>query len=175
MVLVGGVAHHLMDAGGVEIAQQPADDVWMVQAGVAGILHKHHSTGTLCQTIRQIAGGYRMATKPEQHDVVVAFAKSLKPPVRLSLQALETLAVIAYKQPVTAPEIGEIRGVDSSGVLVTPGFGRWPSRVPDLVTRSPVTANVPLFARAPRRVVARRFPAKILVGGLPVSKKCRIL
>lgn len=69
--------------------------------------------------IRQVAGGYRMSTKPEHHDVVRAFAKSLKPPIRLSLQALETLAVIAYKQPVTAPEISEIRGVDSSGVLAT--------------------------------------------------------
>jgi segregation and condensation protein B len=69
--------------------------------------------------IRQIAGGYRMATKPEHHDVVVNFAKSLKPPVRLSLQALETLAVIAYKQPVTVPEISEIRGVDTSGVIAT--------------------------------------------------------
>jgi len=69
--------------------------------------------------IRQIAGGYRMATKPEHHDVVVGFAKSLKPPVRLSLQALETLSVIAYKQPVTVPEISEIRGVDSSGVIAT--------------------------------------------------------
>jgi segregation and condensation protein B len=69
--------------------------------------------------IRQIAGGYRMATKPEHHDVVVGFAKSLKPPIRLSLQALETLAVIAYKQPVTGPEVSEIRGVDSSGVIAT--------------------------------------------------------
>ena len=69
--------------------------------------------------VRQVAGGYRMSTKPEHHDVVRAFAKSLKPPVRLSLQALETLAVIAYKQPVTSPEISEIRGVDSSGVLAT--------------------------------------------------------
>src|SRR5437868_13295901 len=69
--------------------------------------------------IRQIAGGYRMATKPEQHDVVRAFAKSLKPPIRLSLPALETLAVIAYKQPVTVPEISEIRGVDSGGVIAT--------------------------------------------------------
>jgi len=69
--------------------------------------------------IRRIAGGYRMATKPEHHDVVVSFAKSLKPPVRLSLQALETLSVIAYKQPVTVPEISEIRGVDSSGVIAT--------------------------------------------------------
>src|SRR5690349_14137258 len=77
--------------------------------------------------IRQVAGGYRMATKPEHHDVVRAFAKSLKPPVRLSLPALETLAVIAYKQPVTVPEISEIRGVDSSGVTAT------------LLERKPVT------------------------------------
>ena len=69
--------------------------------------------------IRQVAGGYRMSTKPEQHDVVRSFAKSLKPPIRLSLPALETLAVIAYKQPVTVPEISEIRGVDSGGVIAT--------------------------------------------------------
>ncbi|HLW53640.1 MAG TPA: SMC-Scp complex subunit ScpB [Candidatus Angelobacter sp.] len=69
--------------------------------------------------IRQVAGGYRMSTKPEHHDVVRAFSKSLKPPVRLSLPALETLAVIAYKQPVTVPEINEIRGVDASGVIGT--------------------------------------------------------
>src|ERR1700757_263560 len=67
--------------------------------------------------IREIAGGYRVATKAEYHDVVRGFIKSLKPPMKLSLQALETLAVIAYKQPVTAPEVSEIRGVDSSGVL----------------------------------------------------------
>jgi segregation and condensation protein B len=69
--------------------------------------------------IRQVAGGYRMSTKPEHHDVVRAFSKSLKPPIRLSLQSLETLAVIAYKQPVTVPEISDIRGVDSSGVIGT--------------------------------------------------------
>lgn len=69
--------------------------------------------------IRQVAGGYRMSTKPEHHDVVRAFSKSLKPPIRLSLQALETLAVIAYKQPVTVPEISEIRGVDAAGVIGT--------------------------------------------------------
>ncbi len=69
--------------------------------------------------IRQIAGGYRMSTKPEQHDLVRDFAKSLKPPIRLSLPALETLAVIAYKQPVTVPEINEIRGVDAGGVIGT--------------------------------------------------------
>jgi segregation and condensation protein B len=69
--------------------------------------------------IRQVAGGYRMSTKPEQHEVVRSFAKSLKPPIRLSLPALETLAVIAYKQPVTVPEISDIRGVDSGGVIGT--------------------------------------------------------
>src|SRR5436853_1999525 len=69
--------------------------------------------------VRQVAGGYRMSTKPEQHDVVRVFAKSLKPAIRLSLPALETLAVIAYKQPVTVPEISEIRGVDSNGVIAT--------------------------------------------------------
>ena len=69
--------------------------------------------------VRQVAGGYRMSTKPEQHDVVRDFAKSLKPPIRLSFLALETLAVIAYKQPVTVAEIGEIRGVDASGVIGT--------------------------------------------------------
>jgi segregation and condensation protein B len=67
--------------------------------------------------IREIAGGYRMATKPEYHDAIRSFVKSLKPPMKLSLQALETLAVVAYKQPVTGPEISEIRGVESAGVL----------------------------------------------------------
>jgi segregation and condensation protein B len=67
--------------------------------------------------IREIAGGYRMATKPQCHDAVRLFVKSLKPALKLSLPALETLAVIAYKQPVTAPEVNEIRGVDSSGVF----------------------------------------------------------
>src|SRR5579872_5469462 len=69
--------------------------------------------------IRQVAGGYRMSTKPDQHELVRSFAKSLKPPIRLSLPALETLAVIAYKQPATVPEISEIRGVDSGGVIAT--------------------------------------------------------
>jgi segregation and condensation protein B len=69
--------------------------------------------------IRAVAGGYKMYTKPQQHDVVRRFIKSLRPPLRLTMPALETLAVIAYKQPVTGPEIGEIRGVNTSGVLKT--------------------------------------------------------
>ena len=70
-------------------------------------------------TIREVAGGYKMATKAEHHERVRAFVKSLRPPLKLSLPALETLAVIAYKQPVTGPEILEIRGVQGGGVLKT--------------------------------------------------------
>jgi segregation and condensation protein B len=103
------------------VAEGAADDA-EVKSRVRAVLEEliadyaaaHHGI-----EIRQIASGYRMSTKPEQHDVVRDFAKSLKPPIRLSLPALETLAVIAYKQPVTVPEISEIRGVDSSGVIAT--------------------------------------------------------
>jgi segregation and condensation protein B len=69
--------------------------------------------------IRKVAGGYKFYTKPQHHEVVRKFIKSLRPPVRLTMPALETLAVIAYKQPVTGPEIQEIRGVNCSGVLQT--------------------------------------------------------
>jgi segregation and condensation protein B len=69
--------------------------------------------------VRAVAGGYKLYTKPQHHDVVRRFIKSLRPPLRLSMPALETLAVIAYKQPVTAPEISEIRGVNTSGVIST--------------------------------------------------------
>jgi segregation and condensation protein B len=78
-----------------------------------------------CQTdergieIRKVAGGYKYYTKPQHHDVVRRFIKSLKPPVRLTMPALETLSVIAYKQPVTLPEIQEIRGVNCAGVIQT--------------------------------------------------------
>lgn len=70
-------------------------------------------------SIREVAGGYRMTTKPEHHDAVRQFVRNLNPPLRLSLPALETLAVIAYKQPITAPEIMEIRGVQGAGVIKT--------------------------------------------------------
>ncbi|MEJ2007308.1 MAG: SMC-Scp complex subunit ScpB [Acidobacteriota bacterium] len=69
--------------------------------------------------VRQVAGGYRFSSKPEHHEVLRKFVKSLKAPVRLSKPALETLAVIAYRQPVTVPEIEEIRGVDCGGVIHT--------------------------------------------------------
>jgi len=69
--------------------------------------------------VRQVAAGYKFSSKPEHHDVLRKFVKSLKPPLRLSKPALETLAVIAYRQPVTLPEIDEIRGVDCGGVIHT--------------------------------------------------------
>ncbi len=69
--------------------------------------------------VRKVAGGWKFYTKPQHHDVVRKFIKSLQPPLRLTMPALETLAVIAYKQPVTAPEINEIRGVNVGGVIKT--------------------------------------------------------
>ena len=80
-------------------------------------LFRDYATSDRGLEIREVAGGFRLGTKAEYHDAVRGFVKSLKPPLKLSLQALETLAVVAYKQPVTAPEISEIRGVDSGGVL----------------------------------------------------------
>ena len=69
--------------------------------------------------IRQVANGYKFSTKAEHHEILRKYVKSLKPLVRLSKPALETLAVIAYRQPVTLPEIEEIRGVDCGGVIHT--------------------------------------------------------
>lgn len=69
--------------------------------------------------LRKVAGGYKFYTKPQHHDVVRRFIKTLRPPVRLTMPALETLSVIAYKQPTTLPEIQEIRGVNCSGVVKT--------------------------------------------------------
>jgi segregation and condensation protein B len=69
--------------------------------------------------VRAVAGGYKIYTKPQHHEVVRRFIKSLRPSLRLTMPALETLAVIAYKQPATAPEINEIRGVNTAGVLKT--------------------------------------------------------
>ena len=70
-------------------------------------------------TVREIAGGYKMSTKPEHHEAIRAFVKNLKPALKLSLAALETLALIAYKQPITAPEVMDVRGVQGAGVLKT--------------------------------------------------------
>ncbi len=111
----------LAEGGFEEGLEQKAIDAEVkkrVKAAIEELAQEYETSGRGME-IRQVAGGWRMGTKPEHHDVVRHFVKSLKPPIKLSLPALETLAVIAYKQPVTAPEISEIRGVDSSGVLAT--------------------------------------------------------
>jgi len=94
---------------------EPAERVQPLLAEIAAEFEKPEHG----MAIREVAGGYKMATKPEHHEAVRTFAKSLKPPLKLSLAALETLAVIAYKQPVTVPEIQEIRGVQGAGVVKT--------------------------------------------------------
>ncbi len=107
----------LRDAGGSQGAE-PAEFRAAVRAAIDE-LAADYDAAERGMEVRQVAGGYRMSTRPEHHEVVKAFVKNLKPPVRLSLPALETLSVIAYKQPVTVPEISEIRGVDTSGVIAT--------------------------------------------------------
>jgi len=105
------------EAEAKRIARQRDRDVKTVLRQLIDELLAEYASDNRGIEIREIAGGYRMATKPECHDAVRMFIKSLKPALKLSLPALETLAVIAYKQPVTAPEVNEIRGVDSSGVF----------------------------------------------------------
>jgi len=90
----------------------------VVQSSIDELVASHASEERGIE-IRAVAGGYKFYTKPQHHDVVRRFIKSLRPPLRLTMPALETLAVISYKQPVTGPEIGEIRGVNTSGVLKT--------------------------------------------------------
>jgi segregation and condensation protein B len=95
--------------------QQPEEHVQaLLEQLVAEFDKPEHGIG-----IREVAGGYKMATKAEHHDTVRNFVKNLKPPLKLSLPALETLAVIAYKQPVTGPEVMAIRGVQGAGVFKT--------------------------------------------------------
>jgi segregation and condensation protein B len=105
------------DAEAKRVARQRDRDIKAVLRQLIDELIADYANDDRGIEVREIAGGYRMATKPECHDAVRMFIKSLKPALKLSLPALETLAVIAYKQPVTAPEVNEIRGVDSSGVF----------------------------------------------------------
>lgn len=95
--------------------ERPLDEVNRILAALAEDYQKPERG----LTIREVAGGFKMATKPEHHEPIRRFVKNLKPPLKLSLAALETLAVIAYKQPITGPEILEIRGVQGGGVLKT--------------------------------------------------------
>src|SRR5207245_10284997 len=101
-----------------QLAKALGEEKLAVQASLDELVASYASEARGIE-IRAVAGGYKLYTKPQQHDVVRRFIKSLRPPLRLSMPALETLAGIAYKQPVTAPEISEIRGVNTSGVIST--------------------------------------------------------
>lgn len=105
-----------LSAGQIAAAlEQPVDRVARILEDLAAEYSKpEHGL-----TIREIAGGYKISTKAEHHEAIRAFVKNLNPPLKLSLAALETLSLIAYKQPITAPEIMEIRGVQGAGVLKT--------------------------------------------------------
>jgi segregation and condensation protein B len=89
-----------------------------IRAGLDELIERYRAAGHGIE-IREVADGFRFSTKPEHHETLKHFIKSQIPPTRLSLAALETLAVIAYRQPVTVPEIQEIRGVHASGVIKT--------------------------------------------------------
>jgi len=101
-----------------QLAKALGEEKLVVQASLDELVGSYGSEERGIE-IRAVAGGYKLYTKPQQHDVVRRFIKSLRPPLRLTMPALETLAVIAYKQPVTSPEISEIRGVNTSGVIST--------------------------------------------------------
>jgi segregation and condensation protein B len=101
-----------------QLAAALGDEKLAVQSSLDELVASYASEGRGIE-IREVAGGFKLYTKPQHHDVVRRFIKSLRPPLRLTMPALETLAVISYKQPVTGPEIGEIRGVNTSGVLKT--------------------------------------------------------
>ncbi len=92
----------------------PEEDV---QAALEELVADHETRSSGLE-IREIAGGWRLSTRPQNHEFIRKYLKS-RPSARLSLPALETLAVIAYKQPITVPEILEIRGVSSSSAIKT--------------------------------------------------------
>ncbi len=95
--------------------QHPVEQV----KGVLQQLVQEYAAPDRGLSIRELAGGYKMATKPEHHESIRRFVNQLQAPFKLSLAALETLAVVAYKQPITAPEIMDVRGVQGAGVLKT--------------------------------------------------------
>src|SRR6202165_3816085 len=101
-----------------QLASALGDEKLAVQASLDELVASYAAEDRGIE-IRAVAGGYKFYTKPQHHDVVRRFIKSLRPPLRLTMPALETLAVISYRQPVTGPEIQEIRGVNVSGVIKT--------------------------------------------------------
>jgi segregation and condensation protein B len=99
------------------MAQVLREDREVVEAALAELATEFNGRDGGLQ-LREVAGGWQFATRPEYHEHVRAFLKS-RPSAKLSIASLETLAVIAYKQPVTVPEILEIRGVQSPSSIKT--------------------------------------------------------
>ena len=99
------------------LAEVLEEDKETVQAAVEELAAEYERRESGLQ-IREIAGGWQLSTRTEFHEEIRRFLKT-RPSAKLSLAALETLAVIAYKQPVTIPEILEIRGVQSASAIKT--------------------------------------------------------
>lgn len=99
------------------IAEVLKEDEQLIQAAIDDLVAEFNGRGGGLQ-LREVAGGWQFATRPEYHEHVRAFLKS-RPSAKLSLASLETLAVIAYKQPITVPEILDIRGVQSPSSIKT--------------------------------------------------------
>jgi segregation and condensation protein B len=99
------------------LAEVLKEDKESVDAAVRQLQQEYEERDSGLQ-VREIAGGWQLATRTELHDEIRQFLKT-RPSAKLSIAALETLAVIAYKQPVTVPEILEIRGVQSASAIKT--------------------------------------------------------
>lgn len=99
------------------IAEVLREDRAVVEEALAELAKEFNGRNGGLQ-LREVAGGWQFATRPEYHEHVRAYLKS-RPSAKLSIASLETLAVIAYKQPVTVPEILEIRGVQSPSSVKT--------------------------------------------------------
>jgi len=99
------------------IADVVKTDREAIERSIAELVEEYDARNGALQ-LREIAGGWQIATRPEHHEQIRAYLRS-RPSAKLSLASLETLAVIAYKQPVTIPEILEIRGVQSPSAIKT--------------------------------------------------------
>ena len=99
------------------IADVLKEDKQVISEAVAALAEEFNGRNSGLQ-LREVAGGWQFATKPEFHEHVRAFLKT-RPSAKLTIASLETLAVIAYRQPVTVPEILEIRGVQSPSAIKT--------------------------------------------------------
>ena len=118
--LIEGILYVTPEPVSLEMLERPIDgeERSRIRAILDGLITEYEKPEHGIR-IRQVAGGYKFSSKAEHHEILRSFVKSLKPLIRLSKPALETLAVIAYRQPVTLPEIEGIRGVDCGGVTHT--------------------------------------------------------